>query len=143
MTTGTAGVGFGVGVGVGVAVGVGVGVGVGVPVGVGVGVPPPEHGLSGEPVLRGVGAPVAKSAELPSVSVQPPAARSTAFVLLGAGVAAAPSKQLAGVPKPTKATIWAPEGHATVCAVAVLTRATLPAVALMLIVPVASAAGSG
>ena len=55
-------------------------------------VPPP-------PVpLRGWGAPVAKSAALSSVSCTPLFLRSTAKVLLGAGVRPLPSKQLAVVP---------------------------------------------
>src|SRR3989304_5001689 len=55
----------------------------------------PPHGFSGEAVLRGAGAPALKSALLLSVSVQPPEARKTAVVLLGAGVAPLPSKKLA------------------------------------------------
>ena len=44
-----------------------------------------EQTLNGDAVLRGFGAPIAKSALLLSVSVQPFAARKSAFVLLGAG----------------------------------------------------------
>lgn len=45
--------------------------------------------------LRGSGARAEKSAPLSLVSVQPPALRSTARVLLPAGARALPSKQLA------------------------------------------------
>src|SRR4051812_2708933 len=48
------------------------------------------HDVVGEPVLRGVGAPAAKSEPLSSVSVQPAFLRSTAVVLLGAVVGALP-----------------------------------------------------
>ena len=58
----------------------------------------PEQVLIGEEVLRGLGASAAKSVALLSVSVQPFAPRSTAVVLLGAGVGAEPSKQFAVVP---------------------------------------------
>lgn len=60
----------------------------GVEMGVGVEVGGAEHATIGELVLRGFGAPVAKSVELLSLSVQPPAARKSAVVLLGAGAAA-------------------------------------------------------
>ena len=69
------------------------GVGVGDGVGLGDGVTP--QATAGEAVLRGLGAPVTKSALLLSVSVQPLLIRITAFVLLGAFVAALPSKQFA------------------------------------------------
>src|SRR5436190_20652853 len=59
------------------------------------GVPPHVDELL---LLRGFGAPTAKSAELLSVSVQPPLARSTAVVLAGAGAGALPSKQFAVAP---------------------------------------------
>ncbi|MCW0438027.1 hypothetical protein NB723_002991 [Xanthomonas sacchari] len=59
---------------------------------------PPPHRLTGAALLRGVGAPVAKSALLLSLSVQPPLPRSTARVLLGAAVGALPSAQLALLP---------------------------------------------
>src|SRR5882672_10862044 len=54
--------------------------------------------LSGELVLRGKGVETRKSAGLSSVSVQPPALRKSAVVLLGAGACPAPSKQFALVP---------------------------------------------
>ena len=46
-------------------------------------------------VFRGLGGPGEKSATLFCVSLQPPVMRKTAFVLLGAGAGAGPSKQLA------------------------------------------------
>jgi len=55
----------------------------------------PAQGCSGAAVLRGNGAPVTKSLLLLFVSVQPLPLRSTAVVLLGAGVAPDPSKKLA------------------------------------------------
>ncbi|HEY0171667.1 MAG TPA: hypothetical protein VGB98_11650 [Pyrinomonadaceae bacterium] len=96
--------------------------------------------LNGEEVLRGVGAPVAKSDAFWFVSVQPPAARRTALVFDGAGAFPEPSEQLA-VPKPTKSINAPPAGHEPVSAAAVLVSATLPAVAANWVVPVASAAG--
>src|SRR6267143_1845469 len=53
--------------------------------------------LSGELVLRGNGAETKKSALLLFVSVQPPALRKSAVVLLGAGARPEPSKQSAVV----------------------------------------------
>ena len=57
--------------------------------------------LPGEALLRGFGAPVAKSEALLSLSVQPLAFRRSAVVLLGAGALSAvvePSRQTAVVP---------------------------------------------
>lgn len=51
-----------------------------------------------EELLRGLGAPVAKSVALLFVSVQPFAARRTEVVLLGAEVGPVPSKQFAPEP---------------------------------------------
>lgn len=142
-----AGVGDGVGVGVtigegvgeGVGPGEGVGVGEGAGVGVGVGVVTQE--LKGEAALRGFGVPGAKSVELLPASVQPSPARRIAFVLEGAG-AAAPSKQSAFGPKPTRSTTVVPKGQTPPLSEAVvLTSATLPAVALIFIEPVASGVG--
>ena len=83
-----------------------------------------------------------KSLALLLVSVQPLSARSTAVLLDGAGVGLPPSLQLAVVPKPTKSTMAAlGSGQAPVSAVVVFTRATLPAVALKAVVPVASGVG--
>jgi hypothetical protein len=56
---------------------------------------PVGQGLGGVAVVRGIGAAAAKSAPFWSVSVQPPAPRVAAVVLLGAGVGPAPSKKLA------------------------------------------------
>ena len=135
---GFVGLGVGVSVGVGVAVGVAVGVGVGVTVGVVI-----LHGFNAEAVLRGFGAATVKSVLLLSVSVQPFPALKSPVVLPGAGAGALPSKPLAVVPKPIKSTIPAPVPVVTVPvrAVVLLTSATLPAVALMAMVPVAFAAG--
>jgi len=97
-------------------------------------------------VLRGLGAPAAKSVELLSVSVAPSATRSTAVVFDGAGVGPVPSKQFAVAPKPAKSTsdgVPAVTGHPIVSAVVVERSATLPAVPLIAIVPVASGVGSG
>ncbi len=89
------GVGLGVGDGVGVAVGEGVGVGVGVGLGVGAG-EGVLHESYVEAELRGLAAPVEKSAALSLVSVQPLVFLRTAFVLFeeGAAAGAVPSKQL-------------------------------------------------
>src|SRR3954452_3837472 len=114
--------------------------------GVGVKVPAtakPLQSCDGEPVLRGFGAPVAKSEAFWFESVQPPAARRTALVLLGAGVGPVPSKQFAVDAQPTKSAMFALLGQGPVCAVVTLASRTLPAVADMLIVPVASGVGSG
>jgi len=94
-----------------------------------------------EAILRGFGAPVVKSEAFWSVSVQPLLFLSTAFVLLGAGVGPDPSKQFVVDPYPTRSRMLAPPGHDPVRAVVVLTRAILPAVADIAIVPVASGAG--
>ena len=51
--------------------------------------------VAGVELLRGFGAPVAKSELLRSVSVQPLLILSCAFVLLGAAAGFVPSKQLA------------------------------------------------
>ena len=54
-----------------------------------------------------------------------------------------PSEQFAAEPKPTKSTsVGSLVGHEPVSAVVLLTSATLPAVALIAIVPVASGVGS-
>src|ERR1700686_2320524 len=56
----------------------------------------------------------------------------------------APSRQIAVEPYPTRSRIVAPEGQAVALnAVLLLTRATLPLPAAMLIEPVASAVGKG
>src|SRR5438067_4321948 len=91
-------------------------------------------------LLRGFGAPIAKSALLLFVSVHPPPARSAAVVLAVAAVEPAPSKQFAVVPYPTKSAMNVPVGQVPVN-VAAAASATLAPVALKAIVPVASAAG--
>lgn len=98
--------------------------------------------LKVDELFLGIGNPAAKSALLLSVSVQPLFARITALVLEGAAVGPPPSKQLAVPPKPTKSTI-PEEGQTPVSDVVVLTNATLPTVADMAMVPVASGVGSG
>ena len=103
----------------------------------------PEHGFKVEAVFLGVGTPAAKSAALLLLSVQPFKALITAFVLDGAGVAPVPSKQFAVVPNPTKSTTVAPVGQLVPAVINVFTftSATLPAVPLIAIVPVASGVG--
>src|SRR5206468_398681 len=109
----------------------------GTPVGGGV-VPPP---VVSPLLLVGAGAPVAKSLELSSVS---PAVRVAAVVLLGAG-ALAPSTTTAP-PKPTRSCTFGSAAQSAavrqVSGAVPLTRATVPAVPDMLIVPVASGVGS-
>ena len=56
------------------------------------------HDCGGDALLRGSGVLVAKSAALLPVSLQPSNARDTELVLLGAGVGALPSAQLAPEP---------------------------------------------
>jgi hypothetical protein len=53
---------------------------------------------TGDAESRGFGAPATKSAAFESASAQPPFARRTAVVLLGAGAGPEPSKQLAVEP---------------------------------------------
>jgi len=54
--------------------------------------------LTGDAIVRGLGALVLKSALLFCVLVQPSSAREIEFVLLGAGAGAAPRKQVAVEP---------------------------------------------
>lgn len=89
--------------------------------------------------FRGVGAPEVKSAELLFVSVNPPARRMSAVVLVPAGAAAEPSNAFA-VPYPTKSTTLVSAGPEI--AVAVIDNATLPLVALKFMPPVLSAVGN-
>ena len=128
-------VGKGVCVSVGIGVSVAVLVGRGVLLGVGV--------LGG--VLRGFGALTVKSALLLFVSVAPFPFRSAAVVLLKVAVGPLPSKQLAAAPNPTRSMTVAPAGQLVplVMSVFVLSKTTLPAVALMGIVPTALGVGSG
>mgnify|MGYP006213364259 CR=1 FL=1 len=104
----------------------------------------PEHGFKAEAVFLGDGAPAAKSAELMLLSVQPFAALKTAFVLDGAGVGPTPSKQFAVVPNPTKSTIVGPVGQLVPEVINVFTfsKAILPAVPAIGIVPLASGVGN-
>lgn len=132
------GVSVSVGVSVAVAVTVSVGVNVAVDVSVGVGV---AQGFAVDKVLRGLGKPVVKSELLLSVSVQPFPARRSEVVLLGAG-AAELSLQFVPAPYPTKSITLPEKGHPLpLSAVVEFTSATFPAVALRLILPVASGVG--
>ncbi|HEY3138799.1 MAG TPA: hypothetical protein VGL29_22440, partial [Blastocatellia bacterium] len=97
--------------------------------------------FAGEELFRGLGDPALKSDELLSVSVQPFAFLSTALVLLGAGVGPEPSKQFAPLPNPTRSIIETELGQAPLSAVVLFTNATLPALALIAILPVASGVG--
>ena len=110
------------------------------------------QGLRVVALLRGAGAPAVKSVLFWPVSVQPLLLRKTAVVVDGAGVGALPSNMVAVDPKPTRSricAIWAgPQGvgvavdpHAS--AVVPFTKATFPAVALIAVVPPASAVGMG
>ena len=102
----------------------------------------PLQGLKLSLVFRGLGAPVAKSTELLSVSLQPPLTLRAAVVFVSAATAV-PSAQLA-VPYPTKSTTLTPNGQPLpVKAVVLFVKATLALVALMAVVPVASGAGKG
>src|SRR5215471_5380655 len=118
-------------------------------------VPPPSppspgrQGDSGEAVLRGTGVLAVKSPALLLVSVHPPLARWAAVLLESVGAGPLPSKKLAP-PYPTRSMMR------FVCASehgvepplqpsdkVLFTRATLPAVPLMLIEPATSGVGSG
>src|SRR5262245_61888191 len=106
------------------------------------------HTLSVDALLRGVGAPLAKSAALLSVSVQPPAARSAAVVFDRLGVVGEPSNDDAAPPKPIRSSTPGAVAQPVpqVSAVVLLTSATLPLVADMampLPLPMASGVGSG
>src|SRR5215831_4916356 len=89
-------------------------------------------------LLRGAGAPAAKSVLFAFPSVQPAPARKSAVVFVRTGAEAAPSKQLAA-PYPMKSTT--PVGQAPVRAVALATRATFPVVADIAMLPLTSGAG--
>lgn len=98
------------------------------------------HTFKAELLFLGFGVAVEKFVELLLESVHPFAALKTAKVAEGAAVGPVPSKQFAVVPKPTKS-ITPDVGHAPVNAVVLETKATLPAVADIAIVPVASGVG--
>jgi hypothetical protein len=100
---------------------------------------------AGEAEFLGAATSTAKSLALLSVSVQPPAARTTALALLldDGPVAPVPSEQMA-YPQPTKSTIVAEVGHDPDSAVVAFTKATFPAAELMLTTVVeTSAVGRG
>src|SRR5437868_3049696 len=69
-------------------------------------VPPPQE-FAAEAEFRGLAAPLAKSALLLSVSVQPPPTRRAALVLSSVAVGPLPSKLLADEPYPTKSAMVA------------------------------------
>src|SRR6266516_8102193 len=94
--------------------------------------------------LRGLGAVTVKSAALLSVSAAPAPLRSAAVMLERFGVGL-PSYEDAVDPYPTKSFTagWVAQPVAQVSAVALVTSATLPAVADIAVVPVASGVGSG
>ncbi len=90
--------------------------------------------------MRGFGVVAVKSELLLFVSVQPPARRTSARVVLGEGAGPSPSKQLAVPPYPTRSitersAMMSAQVAVPVMAVVVLRTATLPAVADMAIVP--------
>src|SRR6185369_4666901 len=99
----------------------------------------PGHTWIGVAAFRGAGAPVAKSTDRSFVYAQPASPRVAAVVLLSVAVVFAP-QSLAVVPKLTMSTT--PAGHAPLSAVVDDVRATLPAVAPIAIVPIASGVGS-
>jgi hypothetical protein len=78
---------------VGLADALGLGEAVGEPLAEGEGVGMPSHTMPVVLLLRGLGEPLAKSAELLSVSMQPLIFLRSAVVLVSVGAAAAPSKQ--------------------------------------------------
>src|SRR5579883_767993 len=92
-------------------------------------------------VFRGFGCRAEKSPALLPVSVQPPAARKAAVVLLKVVVGPLPLKQFVPLPNPTKSTMGPPVGQAPESRVPLFTSATFPAVALMLMLPLASGVG--
>jgi hypothetical protein len=101
------------------------------------------HGASAVAVLLGVGGlAVVKSLALSPVSRQPASSRTadTGFDNVAAGPL--PSKQLAVPPNPTRSTV-SPAGQPPDSGVVESTSASLPLVADIAIVPVASGAGSG
>src|SRR5262245_53477512 len=100
-----------------------------------------EQSFNGDALLRGDGEPEVKSTELLFVSRQPLRPRSAAEVALNIGAGPPPSKQFA-LPYPLKSTTVGPNGHPLpLSGVVVLTSATLPIPAAMLIELVASGAG--
>ena len=73
--------------------------------------------------------------------MQPPLALKSAVVFEGAVVGPLPSKQFDDEPNPTKSTVFPPSGHPPIRTVKLFTKATLPAVALILMLPIASGVG--
>ena len=99
----------------------------------------PGQTCIGVALLRGAGAPVEKSTDRSCVYAHPASPRIAASVLLSVAVVFAP-QSLAVVPKLTAST--APAGHAPESAVVDDASATLPAVAPIAIVPIASGVGN-
>ena len=93
-------------------------------------------------MFRGAGCERPKSAALLPESKQPAELRAIALELLGAGAAAAPSKQLAVLPYPTRSTTLAFAGQTPDKGIVELTSVTFPAVAAREIVPTTSGVGS-
>src|ERR1051325_10272408 len=109
-----------------------------------VGFVPAAHELVAVAVFRGLGAPAEKSLLLASVSIQPPPPRSAA-VVFESDPNGAPSEHVVPAPPyPIVSMTVAPVGHAVplVMVVCVLISTTLPAVADIAIVPVASGDGN-
>src|SRR6478672_415506 len=99
----------------------------------------PGQTWSGDALFRGAGAPVEKSTDRSFVYAQPASSRIAAVELVSAAVVFAP-QSLAVVLKLTASTT--PAGHAPESAVVEDASATLPAVPLIAIVPIASGVGS-
>src|SRR5215510_9126499 len=100
-----------------------------------------EQLLNGAELLRGDGVPEVKSTELLLVSRHPLRPRCAAMAAANIGAGPPPSKQFA-LPYPMKSTTDAPNGQPLpLSGVVVLTSATLPIPAAILIEPVASGAG--
>ena len=91
-----------------------------------------QDGLVPLRLLRGWADVREKSAELLSVSKQPPPERNSASELFAGAAAAVPSAALA-VPKPMKSTRSAPAGEAPLRTTVELTSASLPLVPPMLV----------
>ena len=99
-----------------------------------------EQAASVLAVLCGIGAAALKSAELVAVSEH--AFVRIAAVVFDSVAVGLPSEQFAALPKPTRSTnVGSDVGHEPVSAVVLFTSATLPAVALILMEPVASGVG--
>ena len=103
------------------------------------GLNPVLQSFTAEALLRGIADAMLKSEVLSFVSMHPPDFLNVAVALPGADVGLLPSKQLAVLPYPTRSTT--PAGHWPLNAPAFETSATLPAPAVIEIVPIASGVG--